>query len=109
MPDRGRLQEQELGSFYVSQLWRKIAVRRPGLMPVLVVECLAVWPSSTVLSASAKTFMKEDGGLTVVEVDTQMPSIRQRVQADEIAFRLFHLLPLEGQLLLGECPEPPLG
>jgi hypothetical protein len=46
--------------------------------------------------------------LTVREVDAEMSSIRQRIQAHQIPFRIFDLLSFKRQFLLRECPELPL-
>lgn len=76
MPGTERSLGQELDSFFVFPLSRRIAVRRPVLLLVLVVEWTVAWPFSKVLLALAETSKAECSKHTVVEVDTQMSSVR---------------------------------
>lgn len=45
----------------------------------------------------------------MVEINAEMPSIRQRIKVHEIPLGLLELFAFERQLLLREGPEFPLG
>lgn len=63
---------------------------------------LAILASSVVISVVHTMVI---GGHTMVEIDAQMSSVRQRIQVHQVALRFFDLLTFESQLLFGECPE----
>jgi hypothetical protein len=42
---------------------------------------------------------------TVIEVDTEVPPIWQRIHVDQVPLRFFYLFPFIRQFLFRECPE----